>query len=242
MIDLSPFQRPALQFSGGKDSLACLYLFKEQLPNLTVYWCNTGDPYPENLAIIEQVRSWIPNFVEIKSDVKQWRDTNGFPSDLVPARSHFLGIAYGMSPLKVSNRFDCCMANIMLPMHERMLQDGVDLVIRGTKTSDTGKLPADGDTPFYRILLPIRDWSHRQVFQFLKKVGAPHSVLYDYFRGSSAPECLGCTAWWDDGKARCLKALHPKVFTEYQKNLGDIAEEVYRSMKELDGELGDWPN
>ncbi len=237
MIDFSNYKRVALQFSGGKDSLACLYLLKPQLEQVAVYWCDTGDSYPETRAIIDAVRSFIPNFQVIKADVKAWRLENGLPSDLVPARSHFLGLAYGMSSTKISNRFDCCASNIMLPMHSRMLEDKVDLVIRGTKRSDTGTLPADGKTPFYDILLPIREWTSQQVFEYLEKVGAPKNPLYEYFTGMSAPECLGCTAWWDDGKARCLKALHPEHYATYQGNLNKIADEVYRSTKELIQEL-----
>jgi len=237
VIDLSSYERVALQFSGGKDSLACLYLLKPQLDQLTVYWCDTGDSYPETRSIIDAVRSFIPKFVVIRSDVKGWRLENGLPSDLVPARSHFLGVAYGMSQTKISNRFDCCASNIMLPMHSRMLEDGVDLVIRGTKRSDTGKLPADGKTPFYDILLPIRDWTNQQVFEYLEKVGAPKNPLYEYFTGMSAPECLGCTAWWDDGKSACLKAFHQPEYAVYRENLERIAAEVHQSVAELRAEL-----
>ncbi len=237
MIDLSKFANPAFHFSGGKDSLACLYLLRPQLHSLTVYWLNTQDGCPETLAVIEQVREWIPNFVEVKSDSKAWREQFGHPSDLVPANSHFLGQAYGLSKLKMTPRFDCCHENLMRPMHERMLADKVDCVIRGTKTSDTGKVPAEGSTPFYEIILPIRDWTHEQVFAYLEEVSAPRNAIYEHFKGMSAPECFSCSAWWGDGKASYLKTRHPEAFSAYQAKIIAIAQELRAPLMELESEL-----
>lgn len=237
MIDLSKFSRPALQFSGGKDSLACLYLLKEKLDGIQVYWLNTGDGCPETLDVIKQCREWIPNFVEVRSTVKAWREANGAPSDLVPAQCHSLGVAYGMSSLHLSNRFDCCFHNLMAPMHLRMVEDKIDCVIRGTKLADTGKLPVEGQTGFYEVVLPLRDWTHDEVFYYLKKIGAPQNAIYEYFKSGSAPECLGCTAWWDDGKARYLKARHPAEYKVYALKLLRISKEVQQSTQQLRDEL-----
>lgn len=236
---LSRFRNPALQFSGGKDSLACLYLLRPHLDQITVYWLNTGDSCPETLSVIDSVRRWIPRFVEVASDVKQWRNTHGMPSDLAPAHSHPLGVAYGMSDIKVTSRFDCCYFNLMLPMHERMLADGVDAVVRGTKLVDTGKLPAEGATGFYDVLLPLRDWSHDQVFEYLESVGAPVNPIYDHVTGSSAPECLGCTAWWDEGKAEYLRARHQQVYREYRISLSTIKAALQSHLVDLESELGE---
>lgn len=239
MIDLSAFKNPALHFSGGKDSLACLYLLKDQLDQLTVYWCNTGDPCPETEAVIDEVRAWIPNFVEINADVHQWKVVNGDPVDLVPSRSHFLGVAYGMSNVRLSNRFDCCFANLMLPMHQRMLADGVDCVIRGTKLCDTGTVPAEGPDDYYTILLPIKDWTHADVFAYLKEVGAPANAIYDHFTAVSAPECLNCTAWWDDNKAEYLRNRHPQTYNSYKSKLRIILSVVDTHLADIRHELGD---
>lgn len=237
MTDLRRFKRPALQFSGGKDSLACLYLLRDQLDRITVYWLNAGDGCPETLAVIDQVRAWIPHFVEVRSDVRAWRAEHGMPVDLVPASAHLLGVAYGMAEQRLSNRFDCCAANLMRPMHERMLADGVDAVIRGTKLSDTGTLPAEGLTPFYEIVLPLRGWTHEQVFAYLREVGAPLNPIYEHFKGISAPECFGCTAWWDDGKAAYLRARHPQQLREYQLALVDLKHELQRHLRHLQTEI-----
>lgn len=237
MIDLTPYANPALQFSGGKDSTACLYLLGEQLERVTVYWLNTGDVCPETLAVVNKVRASVPKFVEVKSDVAAWREAHGTPSDLVPASTHQIAQWYGMSALRLSSRMDCCANNLMMPLHNRMMADGVDAVIRGTKLADTGKLPAEGKTDCYDIILPLRDWSHDQVFAYLREVGAPISSVYAYYKGISAPECLGCTAWWDDGKAKYLKAKHPEQHAKYVGSLKAIRQLALASLAELDAEL-----
>lgn len=238
MINLEDYRKPALQFSGGKDSLACLYLLRDQLDKLTVYWVDAGDGCPETHAVIEAVRPWIPHFVVVKSDSRKWRENNGIPSDVVPSSCHPMGVAYGMGRQRISNKFDCCIHNLMLPMHQRMLADGVDLVIRGTKLADTGVVPADGPTEDYTVCLPIKDWSHEDVFAYLKEVGAPTNPVYDFFKGISAPECLSCTAWWDDGKAAYLKERHPAQYEAYQGSLREIAFEIQKHVGDLVGELG----
>ena len=237
MLDLTRFKNPALQFSGGKDSLACLYLLREQLNDITVYYVDSNDGCPETLAVIEEVKSWVPNFVTIQTDVKKWRATYGTPSDIVLASSHYLAAPYGIDTLRLSNRFDCCMYNKMLPLHQRMVADSVDCVIRGVKLSDTGTVPFEGKDEFYEVVLPIRDWTDNDVFSFLETVGAPYNAIYDFYKGISAPECMGCTAWWDDGKAAYFRALHPERLPEYHATLQQVKEALQAHLEHLDFEL-----
>lgn len=237
-MDLSRYKKPALQFSGGKDSLACLYLLRAHLDDLTVYWVNAGDGCPETLAVIDQVRPLIPHFVEINTDVQGWRRENGLPSDVVPANGTLLGLAYGMGETRICGRFDCCYQNLMRPMHERMLADSVDAVIRGTKQSDTGTIPAEGKTEFYDVLLPLRDWTHAEVFRYLEHVSAPVNPIYEHFKSMSAPECFGCTAWWGDGKAEYLKARHPAEYQEHRIKLESIARSVAPHLRDFELEMG----
>ena len=231
-------RRAALQFSGGKDSLACLYLLRPFVERgLPVYWTHTGDTIPETLAVIEHARAWVPDFRVIEADVMGWKAAHGLPSDVTTAQSSWMGRQYAMSDTPLVGRFECCWANLMQPMHARMLQDGIDMVIRGTKLADTGRVPASGATDHYDVLLPLENWSHADVFAYLDQVGAPRSAVYDTFRSISAPECLHCSAWWDDGKAAYLKQLHPDKVGQYQVGLQTIRAELARRMKELDNEL-----
>ena len=231
-------RRVALQFSGGKDSLACLYLLRPFIERgLPVYWTHTGDTIPETLEVIEQVRAWVPDFRVIEVDVIAWKAEHGLPSDITTAQSSWIGQQYGMTGTKLVGRFECCWANLMQPMHQRMLADDIDMVIRGTKLADTGRVPASGATDCYDVVLPLEHWSHADVFEYLGQAGAPRSKVYDHFKSISAPECLHCSAWWDDGKAAYLKALHPDKVPQYQVNLQSVRAELARRMQELDSEL-----
>ena len=68
-------------------------------------------------------------------------------------------------------------------------------------------------------------------------MGAPRNAVYDTFRAISAPECLHCSAWWDDGKAAYLKQLHPDKVGQYRASLQTIRAELARRVQELDSEL-----
>ena len=87
----------------------------------------------------------------------------------------------GLSDRRIVDRFACCIANIMRPMHERMVKDGKTLVIRGAKRSDFRRMPAEnGPTGLgYELLLPLLEWSHDEVFAYLQSVGAPICRVYE---------------------------------------------------------------
>lgn len=228
-------RKTALQFSGGKDSLACLYALRPFLAKcIKVYTLDTGDMLPETRALIDSEQldiQWI------KSDARAWRREHGDPSDIVPAHCHTIGRAYGMSEVKISNRFDCCIENLMRPMLQRMLDDGIDLIIRGTKEADTGKLPFEGVAHGVELWLPLREFTHDDVFSFLRDMGAPTNPVYQYATGISAPECLTCTAWWDDHKAAYLKARHPEVHQSYLAALRVTEAEINKHLTHLRVEL-----
>ncbi|WP_289242019.1 phosphoadenosine phosphosulfate reductase family protein [Delftia sp.] len=81
-------RRAALHFSGGKDSLACLYLLRPLVEQgLPVYWLSTGDTIPETRAVVDQVRAWIPDLRTVQTDVLAWKAAHGIPSDVTTAQS-----------------------------------------------------------------------------------------------------------------------------------------------------------
>ena len=73
-----------LWFSGGKDSMACIYLLKEHLDNINVVWVNTSKNYPELLDTVARAKKLCPNFIEVKTDRDAQWEGNGLPSDIVP--------------------------------------------------------------------------------------------------------------------------------------------------------------
>lgn len=211
----------AFQLSGGKDSLAALFMLRQFWPRMTVYWTNTGDPVPEVQAVINHVKELVPHFVEIAGRVGQQTEEWGLPSDLVPTTSTPFGInAYG-GGVKLQDRFQCCYNALMLPMQEQMERDGVTLIIRGQKSVDAMKsnLRSGALENGIELLFPIEHWNDQQVFDFLEE----HAFVPAYYESLGAsPDCLTCSAYWNEGRASWLKSNHPQAYTTYQAKLDVI--------------------
>jgi phosphoadenosine phosphosulfate reductase len=222
---LDRHQRIAFQFSGGKDSLAALFVLERYWPQMTVYWTNTGDPVPEVLAVVERVRALVPNFVEIAGRVNEQIAAHGLPSDLLPTTATAFGRAAYGGGVALQDRFNCCYHALMAPMHQRMLDDGITLIVRGQKSADAMKSPLrsgamdDG----VELLFPLEHWSDTQVFQYLK--GSAFVPGY-YEHLAASPDCLTCSAYWSEGRATWLKRKHPEAYQVYQGKLDVIREAV----------------
>lgn len=238
MTDFSPLdrhQRIALQFSGGKDSLAVLHLLRPHWERLTVYHVDAGDLLPEVREIVAGVESLAPHFIRIETNSRDWTARIAEPCDLIPHTATPLGIVLGGRPLV--DRYTCCWNNLMKPMHERMVADGVTLAIRGTKRCDSKRMAAEsGDKSLpYELWLPIQEWSHDDVFAYLRSIGAPVARLYEH--RVNAPECATCPAWAEEGRAAYLKAHHPELLAVYKTRLRSVAAQVAPVCRAISAEL-----
>lgn len=222
--------------SGGKDSLAVTYMLRDAglLGRVTTYHNDTGDLLPEVREIVEHVKGLVAEaggrFVHIRGDVNAWIAEHGLPSDVVPYTAHPLAAMVGQQGTKIVSRYECCYANLMLPLWERLAADEVTLVIRGTKAVDFPTLPVrDGErAEGVEFLHPLEGWSHAQVFDYLRSVGAPICRVYE--AGEQSPECARCPAWLNVGQAAYLRRYHPALLADYR-------ERMERVMRELDAPL-----
>jgi phosphoadenosine phosphosulfate reductase len=232
-------ERIALQFSGGKDSLALLYLMRPYWDRLTVYWLDTGDAFPETRETIKQIAGLIvPHLEIIYGNQPGVIEQFGIPSDLVPANSTPIGIAAKGGGVLIQDRYSCCMRSLMLPMHERMVKDGITLIIRGQKASDMMRSPLkSGDVENgIEYLFPLQDWDDKRVFDYLRKQGVEIPRFYEIM--SASPDCMSCSAYWEDGRAAYLKQYHTQAYEEYQRRLNAISSATAEAITFFNLEIG----
>jgi 3'-phosphoadenosine 5'-phosphosulfate sulfotransferase (PAPS reductase)/FAD synthetase len=215
--------RIALQVSGGRDSIACLYLMRPFWDKMTVYWCDTGDAYPETRKLVTKIMDMVPNFAVISGNQPSVIDMHGMPSDIVPVSATPMGLAMsGLDSPKIQDRYSCCFRTMMAPTQDRMRHDGITLIIRGQKSKDRfkGQLKSGDVIGGVEYLFPIEAWDARQVMEYLRREGAPIPRFYEMLE--TMPDCMSCTAWWEEGISSYLKRYHFDQYLINQKNLGII--------------------
>lgn len=228
-------ERIAFHFSGGRDSTAALYLLRPYWGRMTIYHLDTGDQFPETRAVVDAVEAEVGPMVRVITNVKASRAEFGMPSDLVPTDNTPIGRMVSGRQIKLVGRYECCAHNLMIPMHQRTLADGITLLIRGQRDDEYVKQPMrSGDVENgIEVLYPIQEWTGDMVSEYLFAGGHPIAPFYE--RGAlRAPECMGCTAWWDEGRAEYMKKYQPEAHAAYSINIKLIREEIGHQLAMLD--------
>ena len=234
---LSRHARIGFQLSGGRDSVAALYLLRPYWGRMVVYHLDTGDQFPETMAVVGRVELDLGRpMIRIAGFAREVRRDYGLASDLVPVGNTPIGRMLSGRKLRLISRDECCVRSRMTPLHLRMRQDGITLLIRGQRDDEYAVQPKrSGDVEDgIEFLYPIQDWTGDQVQAYLKDNNLPVAPFYE--RGMRrAPECMGCTAWWDEGRDTYLKQYHPLHFVAYQANVKLIRAEIdaqYQHLKD----------
>ena len=214
----------ALQFSGGKDSLAILHMYKDQLDKILVVWVNTGAAYPEVQRYMSKLSRTIPHFVVVRGRQPQNIALNGYPSDIVPIRYSPIGRHYVKSAetFKIQSAFDCCAANMWAPLQQAMRMLGITRVIRGqrrdeeyTNASVTNGSVVNG----IEYVLPLENWTAEQVFDYLKKNNVEFPSYYS--SEGTSHDCWNCTAYLSSYQKR-IQNLPPDARAEVERRLEQI--------------------
>ena len=211
--------------------MVLLHLLQEYLDHITVYCLRQRFVFTETQGAIDWAKTLAPNFVEIYSE----RPEGTLPSDVVPVRDTGLGLTMeGKKGLEILDRYVCCWVTIVEPLEARMKEDGITRVLRGQKASDQYKSPRRSGTVDSGIeyIFPLEKWTDEEVLEYIKANDIPLPASYSKLKGGL--DCIGCTAWLEEGKMAYLKEAHPKIAKDTLRNIRVIAEIVKPHMELLE--------
>lgn len=210
-----------LALSGGKDSMACLFLMKEQLDS--AIYVDTGYAYPETHAIIEFAERFIP-----VHRVMSQRDANialeGIPADVVPVEWTPAGqIVTHKRPYSIQPSLTCCYANIAHPLIEKAKSLGATHIVYGQRDDEPYRSPLRDGMLHEGIvrLHPIERWTNKDVLDFLEK----HMEIPEHFMIShSSLDCYDCTAFRVNSQDRLewTKNKYPDLYAAYSQKYNAV--------------------
>ena len=204
----------ALALSGGKDSMACLFLMREQLT--CAIYVDTGFAYPETRKIINYAASLLPVHV-VPSDRAVQNAKHGIPADVVPIDWTALGHAItGPKPIMIQSYLQCCWENISAPVYAKAKELGVTHLVNGQRRDERAKSTAQDGTVVDGItrVHPIEDWTADEVLNYL----ALHMDVPPHFAFThSSLDCYDCPAYARDSQDRIAwtQTTYPDAYTQY---------------------------
>jgi len=201
-----------LQFSGGLDSLACLFLLRPEWDKLTVVWCNTGSAYPETIEFIKKIADLVPNLMVVHSDKQAWEEQHGIGVAVVPENSTlFSAVLRGTTGQRYSSYLSCCAHNIWLPMHRFCLGLGATEIVRGQRKNDKYKAPIESGHQQDGIVytFPIELWTREMVREYCERE-CPE-LIPEYYNNKgedSSHDCWDCIGYLEHNKSRIDNLPH----------------------------------
>jgi phosphoadenosine phosphosulfate reductase len=228
-------EKVALMYSGGKDSLACLYLATQYLDRAYVVWVDTQANFPEIEKAMMALK--LPNLIRVVSDQPASVAVNGYPVDVVPVDYTKYGQKYSTTPkqLMLRNYMECCAENIWLPARNAVKELGVTAVIRGQRADESHGAPISSGhvEDGIEYVLPLENWTQQEVLDYLQSEGVDVSGRLGM--AHSSLDCWDCTAYCNNSQERMayIKANHPEKHGKVVALLKQIDNAVTEQMSGL---------
>lgn len=218
-----------LHFSGGRDSIATLWVLKKRWPHMTVMWCNTGAAYPDTMELMAKVKALVPHFMEVKSNQPETIKLYGYPADIVPLHSTLNGQSItSVKGTRFQSSLDCCARNLWIPIVRATQELGAKIIYRGQRREEEYRIPINSghvDENGVTYVFPIQEWSEQKVRDYIME-NCPQLWPDYYDEGEvTSHDCWDCTGWLDVSVPR-INRLPPE-----QKVI------VMERLRALDGEL-----
>jgi len=241
---LSKSKRPAVAWSGGRDSTVALYLTLKKKPDIDVIWINTGVEFPECVSFIQKMRKeWSLNFHVARPESNFWEVTEkyGWPmlgkgsSGYWWSRAEYLRkqgkhkLAKATEAARISAA--CCRILKEKPMKKLCTSLGIDYIILGNLVSESRQRffiwAQKGDYYFAKNekrwkawILSI--WTEENILEFHILNKLPCSAIYE--KGHLRNGCWPCLMdiRFKDNKLSILRKSHPKLwkFLIIEKGVG----------------------
>ena len=217
-----------LEFSGGKDSLALMYLYRTK--NIRAHFCDTGGTFPHIMQFVKETCKTLNVPLEIIQPVipvRTYHENFGLPSDIVPGAFYPQEVGETL----IQSLFQCCNAMRWKPMREAILKSGVKVVINGQRKLDRAPGITKGletDAKGITYFRPLWEWKDEDVFKFLKEQGA--SLPEQYKMVNSSMDCWLCTAHLASDEAvdelKYIKENYPNLWPELVERTRRVKEAV----------------
>lgn len=235
-----------LQFSGGKDSLACLYKWRDRLDDVTVLFSDTGAIFPHvRQFVIDACASLGADLVIVEpaEPIRSFHERLGVPADVVPVFSTVELAPYLTETEKrplVNPVMRCCASMLLAPMQEFVDKARPQFVVRGSKKADRRVGVPDGHVENgITYLSPLWNMTDADVFAYLDEVGAKLPTHYATVNDSL--DCYLCSGHltFGTGAARVeyTRRQHPDLWPELERNLTVMRSAIGRELALVDEAL-----
>lgn len=181
-----------LALSGGKDSMACLHLLRDELAG--AIYVDTGYAYPETQQMIEYAQTLIPVHI-VRSDRYGQNQAQGIPADVVPMEWTATGQAMtSPKPVLIQSGLQCCLENLGQPLFAAAKRLGATHIVYGQRADESHRAPVSDGTVHDGItrLHPIEHWTAQQVLDYL---ATKMEVPAHYRLAHSSLDCYDCSAY-----------------------------------------------